>query len=61
MNIDYTALQKTKEACHEELDMIVNKYNTHHLQTIYESRNEKSNDYISNRNVTDYTCQLFYE
>ena len=25
MNIDYTALQKTKEACHEELDMIVNK------------------------------------
>ena len=28
MNIDYTALQKTKEACHEELDMIVNKYNT---------------------------------
>ena len=36
MNIDYTALQKTKEACHEELDMIVNKYNTHHLQTIYQ-------------------------
>lgn len=35
MNIDLEALNETKKVCHQELDIIVSKYNTSHLQLLY--------------------------
>lgn len=36
MKIDTEALQKTKAACHQELDYMTRKYNTSHMQIIYQ-------------------------
>lgn len=36
MNIDLQALEETKKACHQELNLIQEKYNTKHSQLLYQ-------------------------
>lgn len=36
MNIDLEALHETQEACHQELDKVIEKYNINHFQLLYQ-------------------------
>ena len=54
MNIDLEALHETQEACHQELDKVIEKYNINHFQLLYQVKVEGRLSYLYRNDYSLY-------